>query len=319
MHLTGMRSTNGLSANQFYNKCLQNKLSSGDFEFATDGVNHLKLSILPELICKNMKATMIGDYDSQNPNLNTEMLVGNIRVYIGFVQGRRTYEYIPNAVLKEDISDITRKRRAQVIVICRKNQKERMYVEVTYRAKMVPRATLWNMLRAYSQPRSAMISLGSEKMGIAGGYIVYFSPEYGPPQCGSRRICDGICSWAGVRHTCAPLCPLPRTRGTDPRHRMYGPTAEPPMRIAPFWKSNSASCASTTGSSIDCWMLFPLSSQKCIGCQPVEYFRCYHPLVLLYKLQGYSHFALLTLVICTRWRRRHILFCKKCVCLPTST
>lgn len=23
-------------------------------------------------------------------------------------------------------------------------------------------------------------------------------------------------------------------------------------------------------------------------------------------------------VICTRWRRRHILFCKKCVCLPTS-
>lgn len=89
------------------------------------------------LICQNLKAAMIGDYDSQNPNLNTEMLVGNIRVYIGFVQGRRTYEYIPNAVLKEDISDLTGKRRAQVIVICRKNQKERMYVEVTYRAKMV--------------------------------------------------------------------------------------------------------------------------------------------------------------------------------------
>lgn len=97
----------------------------------------MKWSVLSELICKNMNATMIGDYDSQNPNLNTEMLVGNIRVYIGFVQDRRTYEYIPNAVLRTDIRDLTRKRRAQVIAICRKNQKERMYVEVTYRAKMV--------------------------------------------------------------------------------------------------------------------------------------------------------------------------------------
>ena len=137
MHLTGMRSTNGLSANQFYNKCLQNKLSSVDFEFATDGTPHLKWSVLSELICKNMKAAMIGDYDSQNPNLNTEKLAGNIRACLGFVQDRRTYEYIPNAVLREDIRDLTRKRRAQVIAICRKNQKERMYVEVIYRTKMV--------------------------------------------------------------------------------------------------------------------------------------------------------------------------------------
>ena len=132
-----MRPTNGLSANQFYDKCRQNKLSSGDFEFATDGTPHLKWSVLSELICKNMKATMISDYDSQNPNQNTEKLAGNIRACLGFVQDRRIYEYIPNAVLREDIRDLTRKRRAQVIAICRKNPKERMYVEVTYRAKMI--------------------------------------------------------------------------------------------------------------------------------------------------------------------------------------
>ena len=64
LHLTGLKapkSENGdiaveLFANDFYQKCLDHKLSQTDFDFAEDGTTHMKLDVLPTVISKNLQA-----------------------------------------------------------------------------------------------------------------------------------------------------------------------------------------------------------------------------------------------------------------------
>ena len=70
LHLTGLKapkSENGdiaveLFANDFYQKCLDHKLSPTDFDFAEDGTTHMKLDVLPTVISKNLQAKMVGNY-----------------------------------------------------------------------------------------------------------------------------------------------------------------------------------------------------------------------------------------------------------------
>ena len=70
LHLTGLKTPKGadgesagLFANNFYQKCLDHKLSPADFEFSEDGTTHMKLEVLPTVIFKNLQAKMIGDYN----------------------------------------------------------------------------------------------------------------------------------------------------------------------------------------------------------------------------------------------------------------
>ena len=93
LHLTGLKapkSENGdiaveLFANDFYQKCLDHKLSPTDFDFAEDGTTHMKLDVLPTVISKNLQAKMIGNYDSIKPRLYTEKVAGSTNACIGFV------------------------------------------------------------------------------------------------------------------------------------------------------------------------------------------------------------------------------------------
>lgn len=77
MHLTGLKPNNFndnkiISANDFYQKCLDHKLSVSDFEFSKNGTTHMKLAVLPDIICKNLHANIIGDYNSPKPHLYTK-------------------------------------------------------------------------------------------------------------------------------------------------------------------------------------------------------------------------------------------------------
>lgn len=93
LHLTGLKapkSENGdiaveLFANDFYQKCLDHKLSQTDFDFAEDGTTHMKLDVLPTVISENLQAKMIGNYDSIKPRLYTEKVAGSTNACIGFV------------------------------------------------------------------------------------------------------------------------------------------------------------------------------------------------------------------------------------------
>lgn len=143
LHLTGLKlngiidengSKHTLSAIDFFNKCLDHKLSIHDFEFASDGTTVLKLEVLPFVISKNLSADMIGDYDSTNPRLYTEKLVGGIKACVGFI--KPSGRYVPNTVLKVDIRNHAA-NISRVVAVFRKNKLDDKYSELTYKAKKV--------------------------------------------------------------------------------------------------------------------------------------------------------------------------------------
>lgn len=146
LHLTGLKvkksrsgaegTTSSVSAKEFYEKCLAHRLSASDFELAEDGTTPLKLDVLPKLISRNLSATMIGDYNSLNPKLLTDKLVGNTAACMGFVPSGPKKRYVPNTVLKVDIRDYI-KNQARVIAVYRKPADSERYEELTYSAKKI--------------------------------------------------------------------------------------------------------------------------------------------------------------------------------------
>lgn len=142
MHLTGLKSNRrssdsaDLPANDFYQRCLEHKLSIGDFDFSEDGTTHLKLDVLPSVICKNLHASIVGDYNSSKPRLYTEKIVGGIHACMGFIFDGKTSEYVPNTVIQEDARDLT-SNAVRVIAVYRKDSSAKTYEELTYKAKKV--------------------------------------------------------------------------------------------------------------------------------------------------------------------------------------
>ena len=147
MHLTGLKvnrhggsletdKDENIAANDFFDKCLNHKLSPDDFEFSQDGTTHLKLDVLSGLLCKNLSASMIGEYNSAKPRLYTEKLAGGAKACMGFVIDSVSGQYVPNTVLKEDLRDNVRDYR-RVIAVYRKRKGDKEYHELTYKAKKV--------------------------------------------------------------------------------------------------------------------------------------------------------------------------------------
>ncbi len=139
MHLTGLKANTAddpnakLFANDFYQKCLNHKLSEADFMFAEDGTTQLKLLILPNIICKNLQAKMIGDHNSLKPKLTTDKLAGNIKMCMGFQYNEDDSEYVPNTILREDMRNII-SNQLQIIATYRKNIRDEKYQELTYKS-----------------------------------------------------------------------------------------------------------------------------------------------------------------------------------------
>lgn len=155
LHLTGLKpkafitesgEEHTLNSTEFYNKCLDRKLRTTEFDFATDGTTPLKLDVLPSLINKCLSAKMIGDYNSPNPKLYTEKLVGNISACMGFIQTNNTGRYVPNTVLKVDMRNYTR-GTTKVIAVFRKSKNENIYSERTY----ISKNTDWSSIKCPEQ------------------------------------------------------------------------------------------------------------------------------------------------------------------------
>lgn len=153
MHLTGLKPNKPIAdaeeespaeklfANDFYQKCLDHKLSPSDVAFAEDGTTHMKLDVLPDILCKNLRASMIGDFNSFRPRLYTEKVVGGTSACMGFVFDQKLLEYIPNTVIKEDTRNIT-SNYVRVIAAYRKRAQEERYTEITYKARKVDWAAI---------------------------------------------------------------------------------------------------------------------------------------------------------------------------------
>lgn len=125
-----------ISALDFYDKCLNHKLSENDFNFADDGTTEMKLDVLPGLLCKNLTAKMIGDFQSDKPKLQTEKLAGGVTACMGFRKNTQKTRYIPDTVLKDNIKKHT-SGQVRVIACYRKTKDDFQYSEITYVAKKI--------------------------------------------------------------------------------------------------------------------------------------------------------------------------------------
>ena len=88
LHLTGIKPTAGISAKDFYERCLDSRLKESDFAFAEDGTTFMKLEMLPFLVEEDLSVKMVGEYSASNIKLYTTKLAGNVKGCIGFVKKR---------------------------------------------------------------------------------------------------------------------------------------------------------------------------------------------------------------------------------------
>lgn len=139
MHLTGVRSLESSGkykkANQFYNACLNNKLSYKNIVIKEDGTTELKLDIISDLVNIDKKCKIIGTYDNSKKELITDILVGSVHMCVGLIKDSKTY-YIPNTLLKEDIRKLTLKQYP-IICILKKKINEEKYQMVTCISKKI--------------------------------------------------------------------------------------------------------------------------------------------------------------------------------------
>ena len=133
LHLTGIKLKEHTSATDFYEKCLEHKLSTNDFSFAKDGTTQLKLQVLPQLLTPNTSSKMAGEYNNYAPRLYTEKLAGGVKACLGFVKANHG-KYVPNTILNVDIRTVA-KLPLQVIATYRKKQSDYTYSELVYKAK----------------------------------------------------------------------------------------------------------------------------------------------------------------------------------------
>ncbi len=145
MHLTGLipveyidnkNNKHILSAVEFYNKCISKTLQTNQFEFYKDGNTQLKLEVLPKMICKNLSAKMIGDYNTFTPKLQTDKLVGKIDGIMGFDLDKNENRYLPNTLLKADIRNLSTST-VRIIATFRKPINASSYQEITYKVNNI--------------------------------------------------------------------------------------------------------------------------------------------------------------------------------------
>lgn len=135
LHLTGIKLIGGITAADFYSRCLNHKISSDDFVFAADGTTVLKLEVLPQLVKKDVSARMVGNFIGCNPKLYTEKLAGGVKACLGFVKTDKD-EYVPNTVLNTDIRTTT-VGLEQVVATYRRKKTDLFYHERVYKTKKI--------------------------------------------------------------------------------------------------------------------------------------------------------------------------------------
>lgn len=137
MHLTGVRfQKKRVAAGAFFDKCINKRLSSEEFEKAADGTTEMKLKILPMLFRKNLSANMVGDFSARTPVLVTEKLAGGVRGCMGFVFDEEAGYYTPNTVLNLDIRTYLT-NQLRIVVAFRKKKSQDYYSEIVYIAKKI--------------------------------------------------------------------------------------------------------------------------------------------------------------------------------------
>lgn len=135
-HLTGIIITdkegNKLNSYSFYRKIRDNIIKFNKYIIKEkDKTTDLKLQVLPQLMKIDKIANMTGEFFNYGMFLQTDIIIGNINVCMGFVKDKKLNTYVPNTALKKDIRDITNNRN-RIIAILKKQKTESLYSNITY-------------------------------------------------------------------------------------------------------------------------------------------------------------------------------------------
>jgi len=140
-HLTGVEliDTEGniikFQSENFYRKCLENKLSPEEISFKEDGTTPLKLEALSAIMKIHSVTKIVGDYNDKQPFLCVDKTVGNVNVCLG-VRCNDSGFYYPVSALRKDIRELSN-NQSQVIAVFTKNPQENIYSRIRHVAKGV--------------------------------------------------------------------------------------------------------------------------------------------------------------------------------------
>lgn len=135
LHLTGVE-TNNISSKDFFEKCINRKLTVEDFGVEDTWTTTKKMNVIIPTMSIYKNAKMVGDFQSNSTcgKLYTEKIVGNERGCLGFKLDEKSNYMIPNTLLQEDIRDITTKSN-KLMAIYMKDVKDPLYNHMCYLAK----------------------------------------------------------------------------------------------------------------------------------------------------------------------------------------
>ena len=133
LHFTGLVPRQGISANTFYHKIVNNKLSPNDFFVKCPFTTELKLKILSSIVNIDQTARMIGNYTGPHLELYTEKVAGTTSACLGLK--KKNDFFIPNTVLSEDIRNISQYPPGKIFAIFKMKSTKRKYTQLTYKKK----------------------------------------------------------------------------------------------------------------------------------------------------------------------------------------
>lgn len=139
LHLTGVKvkGTEIASAINFYEKCLDHRLSEMDFELAKDGTTDQKLDVIDQMMKIKRSVAMIGDFTARGPMLYSEKVAGTVCACIGFIRDKYTQLNVPNTLLKKDIRDVSSKPQQKVFMVLSKKYTDDKYSVVEKQDKAI--------------------------------------------------------------------------------------------------------------------------------------------------------------------------------------
>ena len=132
LHLTGVKTK--LTAQHFYEKCLNSKLSEAEIELDYKGKAQQKLYVLPflhELLYHNC---MIGTFINSGICIKADYFIGNTKAVlsVGFRFGKKAD--FPVTLYKEDVRKLSQPTN-KVLAILVKSYHQQKYTECTYLSK----------------------------------------------------------------------------------------------------------------------------------------------------------------------------------------
>ena len=126
-HLTGMNlvDISGTVLNHrsedFYRKCLENRIGLSELAFRRDGMSHLKLQALPSIMKFSRITKIAGDSNGNQPYLLVDKLVGGVNFCLGLRKDSKNNIYVPVSALQRNIKELVDKP-SQVLFIMQKER-----------------------------------------------------------------------------------------------------------------------------------------------------------------------------------------------------